>query len=563
MGHIKKALDFIESKFMTGHFTEETVSLLFQLCAINTTPDTDPAVMRNNEEKVFKKILEELNGINGSGKFLPIDPGIEKHPAFSLLHFTKTETNPQGLGFDKVYEGRHNFVFSMSPEKTEGTPPDSRNLAVNAHIDVVSPFFPPRLEGKFLYGRGSCDDKASVVAMIRAIQLVDEIRKEKIAELKGKATFMFVVEEETGGNGSLSLAIDRNLKKEYDSVLVLECVGNHLYPANRGAVWYRTELNISEDEHIGAASYIVLEMEKEGRKIKDESAHPLFPHRPVQTCHGIIGHYGEHPSRICGFVSLLIKVKPEITHDMVQRLADKALEEYVKTYGDKSKINDPRTGRPKVEKHLELKKKSETEYILDIMGSTGHMGSILENDCAITKMAYMAREIMESIPDVSIKLNGNTADSGKFILEGGQGFLPTHSIDSVMKRMADAATKGLESYTGRFNPNSNAYCTTTYDKLHNSAFDGDPNSHSMKNATKAMKLCRLPAGDETPVGLSVSCDARLFASEYPRMPVITSGPGKLAHAHSDSECVEIAELMDSIKFLVVYILLETASIQEN
>ncbi len=36
---------------------------------------------------------------------------------------------------------------------------------------------------------------------------------------------MLVVEEETGGNGSLSLAIDRELKRLYDSILVCECAG--------------------------------------------------------------------------------------------------------------------------------------------------------------------------------------------------------------------------------------------------------------------------------------------------------------------------------------------------
>ena len=50
-------------------------------------------------------------------------------------------------------------------------------------------------------------------------------------------------------------------------------------------------------------AFVNEEMEKEGAAIRAESRHELFPQRPVQTCHGIIGPFGEHPSRICGEVS--------------------------------------------------------------------------------------------------------------------------------------------------------------------------------------------------------------------------------------------------------------------
>jgi acetylornithine deacetylase/succinyl-diaminopimelate desuccinylase-like protein len=121
---------------------------------------------------------------------------------------------------------------------------------------------------------------------------------------------MFVVEEETGGNGSLGLAIDKELRERYDSVLILECAGNKIYPANRGAVWFwcRTTLNPAigptglkaQPSPLESMIYSILEMQREGDTIKDESNHPMFPHKPVQTCNGILGPFGEHPSRICG-----------------------------------------------------------------------------------------------------------------------------------------------------------------------------------------------------------------------------------------------------------------------
>ena len=57
---------------------------------------------------------------------------------------------------------------------------------------------------------------------------------------------MFVVEEESGGNGSLDLAVDKELKKRYDSVLVMECAGNKVYPANRGAVWFCCQVAVND-----------------------------------------------------------------------------------------------------------------------------------------------------------------------------------------------------------------------------------------------------------------------------------------------------------------------------
>ena len=46
----------------------------------------------------------------------------------------------------------------------------------------------------------------------------------------------------------------------------------------------------------------ILALLDEGEAIRQESDHPLFPHRPVQTCTGILGPFGVHPSAICGEV---------------------------------------------------------------------------------------------------------------------------------------------------------------------------------------------------------------------------------------------------------------------
>jgi acetylornithine deacetylase/succinyl-diaminopimelate desuccinylase-like protein len=62
------------------------------------------------------------------------------------------------------------------------------------------------------------------------------------------------------------------------------------------------------------------------------------------------------------------------------------------------------------------------------------------------------------------------------------------------------------------------------------------------------------------MGWDVSCDARLFAGEYPDMPVITGGPGELRFAHADNEQLYLPDLFDSICFTALFLLRETGSI---
>ena len=61
-------------------------------------------------------------------------------------------------------------------------------------------------------GRGTADDKGNVAAIIGALQVLAELGPSGIVRLQNKLTAMFVIDEETGGNGSLALAVDRELK---------------------------------------------------------------------------------------------------------------------------------------------------------------------------------------------------------------------------------------------------------------------------------------------------------------------------------------------------------------
>lgn len=147
------------------------------------------------------------------------------------------------------------------------------------------------------------------------------------------------------------------------------------------------------------------------------------------------------------------------------------------------------------------------------------------------------------------------------VLEGGQGFLPTHEIEEVMERLRLAAQRGAENYLRQVGRNDAGIDVVkmTYEKLHNVAFDGDPNSQSMRNAIASAKLTGLWK-DEPVVGWTVSCDARLFATEYPGLEVITFGPGQLAFAHSDHEQIAVEEIRKAAEFLAIFLLRQTETI---
>ena len=389
----------ILARTRTAGFQRYLRDLLVELCRIDTTPNPDVKRMQAAEDGCFRILERELGGLSFSGARLerrPVNPAIQAHPNYSLLHFTKTPERPEGLSPDETYAGRSNLVYVVPGARRSQA---GQSVAVNAHIDVVAPYFPPRVKGGTVHGRGACDDKGPAVSIVAALKVLSEVLPSAGLKWNRNVVAMLVVEEETGGNGSLSLALDRDLKKLYDSILVCECTGLKFYPANRGAVWYRADLQAPEGvSAFEMFAFVNEEMEKEGAAIRAESRHPLFPQRPVQTCHGIIGPFGEHPSRICGEVSFRVQFgRPpgEQTELLARDCLEAGLATYLGLYGDKTKVTDPATGKPMVARHYDFRRDGDG-FKVDVHGATGHMGAIRDRDGAITKMAHLVRSLVGS-----------------------------------------------------------------------------------------------------------------------------------------------------------------------
>jgi hypothetical protein len=391
-------------------------------------------------------------------------------------------------------------------------------------------------------------------------------------------------------------------------MLVLECTGNQLHPANRGAVFIRCAGKLhpsfqrashalgpaptvmlsgsitghsgrrvtSEASHRRAAAeatpslpeayaFAILELLDEGEVIRGESNHPLFPHRPVQTCTGILGPFGVHPSAICDQVWFDLAGPGLPDGATLRDWIESGIRRYVARYGDKTQVVDPATGEKKVQRHYGLDRLGAGEWRVTIHGASGHMGSLPQNDAAIAKWAYVVREIVLARRQLqgafSLALPEDEPQA-ELIFEGAQGFLPTHPIEEIKARTRSAFLRGVRAYLAAEGfPEDAIACDVTFDKLHNEAYACDPNSPAMRRARRTAIDVGLAGAAEPVWGWEVSCDARLFAGEYPGLPVLTFGSGNLEHAHSERERVFLPDLFRAICFASLYVLRETAAVR--
>lgn len=152
-------------------------------------------------------------------------PDIENHPGFSPV---KTD-----------YSNAVNVVATHRPRTEKG-----RSLILNGHVDVVPegpldmwsrPPFEPWVEGDWLYGRGSGDMKAGLVANIFALDALRTLGLQPAARVHVQS----VVEEECTGNGALACLVRGY---EADAAIIPEPEDNKLVRANVGVIWFRVHV---------------------------------------------------------------------------------------------------------------------------------------------------------------------------------------------------------------------------------------------------------------------------------------------------------------------------------
>ncbi|TVQ34446.1 MAG: ArgE/DapE family deacylase [Geminicoccaceae bacterium] len=118
---------------------------------------------------------------------------------------------------------------------------DGRSLILQGHIDVVPagpldmwrhPPFDPVVEGDWMYGRGACDMKSGMIAILCALDALDAVGLTP----KGRLHVQSVVEEESTGLGALA-TLARGYRAE--ACLIPEPTGGRLNRAQVGVLWFR------------------------------------------------------------------------------------------------------------------------------------------------------------------------------------------------------------------------------------------------------------------------------------------------------------------------------------
>jgi len=157
-----------------------------------------------------------------------------------------------GLDCERLEAGDSKEATSDSPIcliATHGR--GERVFYFHGHYDVVPAQsreqFQPLRKDHFLFGRGSCDMKGGIVAMLYAILAL----KECGARLDGRIALTLVPNEETGGEGgSAWLAAQGRLGRGGIGMLLAEPTSGVAWNANRGAISLRVRV-LGKSAHVG------------------------------------------------------------------------------------------------------------------------------------------------------------------------------------------------------------------------------------------------------------------------------------------------------------------------
>ncbi len=182
------------------------------------------------EEKEVITLLGNLISINSVNPLEDTSRQGEKELAFYIRDYLENIGIQSSLQW--VLNERPNVIGILEGVK------EGKGFVLEAHMDTVrvdnmtiDPFLPRIKEGK-MFGRGACDDKGSLTAMLLAMKLL----KEKKISLKGRVYFVAVVDEEYKYKG-VSHLLDNGFR--LDAGIVGEPTNLDIIIAHKGTMRWR------------------------------------------------------------------------------------------------------------------------------------------------------------------------------------------------------------------------------------------------------------------------------------------------------------------------------------
>jgi acetylornithine deacetylase len=230
-----------------------------------------------------------------------------------------------------------------------------RSLALNGHIDVVSPEpirgwthdpWGAEIVGNRMYGRGTLDMKCGIAMCILAIEALQNSE----VKLKGNLYFETVLEEECGGNGALACRI-RGHAAGADAAIVAEPTGLTMVNAELGVMWFRVRVR-GTSGHVAVAQKIpnVIEscfsliqaLHKLEADMNKQLTHPLYlkQEHPLNLNIGVIegGHWPSSVPVECSFVCRL-SYEPGVSNREMRTRVEACL--YDASHGNPEYLQNP------------------------------------------------------------------------------------------------------------------------------------------------------------------------------------------------------------------------------
>lgn len=264
LAQLKENIKSEVHQWLTDH-QEEGINLLQSLVQADST--------QGNEAEAQQIVIDTLNELGlDVDRWDPDGESLSKHPYFA--------------------SSRDNFNGSPNVVGVQKGTGDGRSIIFNGHIDVVpagdreqwdfDPYSGKVVDGK-MYGRGVTDMKGGNVAMLLAIKALQNIG----IQLKGDVIFQSVVEEESGGSGTLA-AVLKGYKA--DAAIIPEPTNMKVFPKQQGSMWFRVHVK-GRSAHGGTRYQGVSAIEKSlavvdhirqlEKQRNDRISDPLYQNIPI------------------------------------------------------------------------------------------------------------------------------------------------------------------------------------------------------------------------------------------------------------------------------------------
>ncbi|KMJ59635.1 acetylornithine deacetylase [Bacillus sp. LL01] len=197
---------------------------------------------RGNAVKLLQKLIQErsVQGLESSAQAVVIEACRELGLEIDIWEPDAKKMSSHS-NFVSAREHFHDSPNVVAVWKGTG---GGRSIILNGHIDVVpegdllqwecDPFEGKVMDGK-VFGRGSTDMKGGNVSLLFAINAL----KSTGVKLKGDVIFQSVIEEESGGAGTLA-AILRGYTA--DAVLIPEPTNMKIFPKQQGSMWFKVKV---------------------------------------------------------------------------------------------------------------------------------------------------------------------------------------------------------------------------------------------------------------------------------------------------------------------------------